>query len=158
MSDPLATYLNDHQAGSVGAIELLQALVQRDRETDLGRFASDLLLAVRADQDVLERLVKKVGSASVMKEALAWLGEKVARLKVPGPSDDGLGTFEALEALLLGITGKRALWEALGRIAVDDPRLAGVDYAALAESAQRQIDLVNARRLRLAPEALRPRA
>lgn len=153
MSDGLATYLNDHRAGATMAVELLEAMTEHP-DADLAAFASHLLSRVNADRAVLERLMETVGTRSVFKEAAAWAAEKVSRLKLRGLSDD-LGVFEALETLALGIAGKRSLWQALGRIAPADARLQGVDYARLAADAQEQADLVNERRLRLAPAALR---
>ena len=44
-----------------------------------------------------------------MKEWGPWLAETVSRLKLKHRSADGLGTFEALEFLVVGIHGKRAL-------------------------------------------------
>lgn len=154
MADPLATYLNDHRAGAAGAIEMLEHLVERHRGAELGTFAEDLLVRVRSDREVLERLVESVGEPNVLKEAAAWMGEKLSRLKLPKGDESGLGLFETLEALLLGITGKKALWDALALIAPDDRRLAGVDFAALARDAQAQVNLVNARRLALVHDAL----
>ena len=152
MADPLATYLNDHRAGAAGAIELLEALAERHSGRDLGRFAADLLVEIRDDRAILDGLVEAVGSASVLKEAAAWLGEKMSRLKLPGHDEHGLGTFEALEALLVGITGKRSLWGALALL--PDPRVKGPDYARLIARAEEQIERVDARRLALAPVAL----
>jgi hypothetical protein len=154
VGDPLGTYLNDHRAGAAGAIELLEHLVAHHRGTELGTFAEDLLVRVRADRDVLERLVEAVGEPNVLKEAAAWVGEKLSRLKLPKDDEAGLGLFETLEALVLGITGKKALWDALAQIAPDDRRLAGVDFGALARDAQSQVNLVNARRLAMVHDAL----
>jgi hypothetical protein len=61
-------------------------------------------------------------------EAAAWLGEKVSRVKLRRRAAGGLGTFEALEALALGILGKLALWRALAVIAAVDGRLGGMDF------------------------------
>jgi hypothetical protein len=66
-----------------------------------------------------------------------------------------LGTFEALEALRLGILGKRALWQALAVVAEGDGRLRGMDFHHLAARAQAQHTQVEERRLEAAPTALR---
>jgi hypothetical protein len=153
MGDGLATYLNDHRAGAAMAIEMLEALSERHRGSELGAFASDLLARVREDREVLERLVERVGTPNLLKEAVAWLGEKAARIKLRG-LEEPLGIFEALEALGLGIAGKRALWESLAVVAPRDSRLLEVDFTRLAAAAQRQLDEVNAERLRRAPAAL----
>src|SRR5271170_1664203 len=106
MDNPLATYLADHLAGSVHAIELLKALEEQRRGQPLGRFAADLLVEIAADQAVVQRLADKIGTGSNRaKELTAWLGEKLSRFKLRHDSDDLLGTFEALEFLELGIHG-----------------------------------------------------
>jgi hypothetical protein len=72
-----------------------------------------VLAEVEADREVLARLTERAGgTVGGMKEWSAWLTEKVSRLKLKHGSSDGLGTFEALEFLVIGIHGKRALWRA----------------------------------------------
>ena len=61
--------------------------------------------------------------AGGVKEWGAWLAEKVSRLKLKHGEADGLGTFEALEFLVVGIHGKWALWRALSVVAGCDSRL-----------------------------------
>jgi hypothetical protein len=70
--------------------------------------------------------------------------------------DDGLGLFEALEFLQLGIHGKGALWSALGAIAPADAHLRGIDFASLCERAEVHETEVDHWRLKLAPNALKP--
>ena len=43
MSDPLATYLHDHLAGAVHAIDLLESMRKQHMDEPLGRFAARLL-------------------------------------------------------------------------------------------------------------------
>jgi hypothetical protein len=155
MSDPLATYLHDHLSGAVVAINLLEALRDQHNGKPLGQFAADLLSEVEADRAVLQELADRVGAeTSVLKEATAWLGEKVSRLKLRSHPNDRLGTFETLEALALGILGKLALWRALGVVAVVDIRLSGIDFNHLDARAQAQHASVEERRLEIAPMAL----
>jgi ABC-type hemin transport system ATPase subunit len=66
----------------------------------------------------------------------------------------GLGTFEALEFLRLGIHGKAALWQALARIASHYEALARVDFQRLSKRAQIQEDEVERYRVSLADQAL----
>jgi hypothetical protein len=140
MSEPLAIYSHDHLAGAVVAINLLE--VWRDQRTgeSLGQFAAELLVEVEADRAVLQGFAERVGAGSSrLKEATAWLGEKVSRLKLRRRAAGGLGTFEALEALARGArlhgTPPRqhdrytgcAGWEG---VPIDDGRY-GVDSAEL---------------------------
>ncbi len=150
MSDFLPTYLHDHLSGSDFAIELLEFLRTRNSGEPLARFAADLLVGIEADRKVLESLITRVGGhGSMLKESATWLAEKASRLKL---GDGAFGTFEALEALGLGILGKLALWRALEKIADDEPRVSGVDYKGLALRAQAQQAQVEERRLEWARE------
>jgi hypothetical protein len=158
MADALATYLADHLAGSMHAVELLKNLREAHGGERLGQFAAGLLVEIEADRDALKGLAERVGSGSSgLKELTAWLGEKISRLKLRH-GEDGLGTFEALEFLELGIHGKWALWRALGAVASTDGRLQGLDYDHLAARAQKQESRVEEQRMELAGEALHPAA
>jgi hypothetical protein len=156
MRDPLATYLHDHLAGAVVAMNLLEALRDQHAGGLLGQFAAGLLVEVEADRAVLQGLAAQVGArTNALKEATTWLGEKVSRLKLRRRAAGGLGTFEALEALALGVLGKLALWRALAIVAAVDARLRSVDYDHLAARAQTQHAQVEARRLEAARTGLR---
>jgi hypothetical protein len=157
MNDRLTTYLHDHLAGSTVAIDLLTVLRDEHTGEPIGGLAAELLEEVEADRAVLRGLAERLGAPSnPVKEAAAWLAEKVARAKLHRQVAGDLGTFEAIEALGLGIQGKLALWRALDRVAAADPRVAGHDFAALAERAREQHARVEEARLELARRALSP--
>jgi hypothetical protein len=154
--DVLKTYLQDHLAGALQAIELLKAMRDHFANEPLGTFASQILAEVEADRDVLARLAKDAGgSAGGVKEWGAWLAEKVSRLKLKHGSAEGLGTFEALEFLVLGIHGKWALWRALAAIESFDLRLRGIDFAELIARAESQHQRVEEQRLARAQAVFR---
>ena len=122
----------------------------------LGTFAAEVLAEVEADREVLARLTERAGgTAGGMKEWGAWLAEKVSRLKLKHGSADGLGTFEALEFLVIGIHGKRALWRAMAVVASFDSRLQGIDFAELIARAESQHQRVEERRLACAQSVFR---
>ena len=147
----LTTYLQDHLAGAMHAIELLKAIRDHYAGKPLGQFASELLIDIEADRNVLARLTENTGGASGgPKEWASWLAEKVSRLKLKHDSGDGLGTFEALEFLVLGIHGKRALWLALAAVAPYDSRLFGTDFGTLIARAENQHARVEEERLNCA--------
>jgi hypothetical protein len=147
-NDALTTYLQDHLAGALHAIELLKAMREHFSGQRLGIFAGELLSEVETDRDVLANLTKRLGgTVGGMKEWAAWLTEKVSRLKLKHGSADGLGTFEALEFLVIGIHGKRALWRAMEAVAPNDPRLHDINFAELIARAENQHQRVEERRL-----------
>jgi hypothetical protein len=155
MTDPLSTYLQDHLAGALQAIELLKAIRDHHVGKPLGEFTAERLVEIEADRDVLERLTERVGGTpGGLKEWGAWVAEKVSRLKLKHGAGDGLGTFEALEFLVLGIHGKSALWRAVSVVAPDDSRLRGMDCDQLAARAESQHAKVDERRLARARSAL----
>lgn len=111
MSDTLAIYLHDHLAGAKFAIGLLEHLRDSDAEQPVRKFAQDLLISIEEDRAILQRIADQVNSdVNVLKEATAWLTEKVSRVKLRLGSDAEFGLFESLETLSLGILGKLALW------------------------------------------------
>jgi hypothetical protein len=147
-SQALTTYLQDHLAGAFHAIELLKAMHGHFVGQPLGVFAAEVLAEVEADREVLATLTERVGgSAGGMKEWAAWLSEKVSRLKLKHGSADGLGTFEALEFLVIGIHGKRALWLAMEVVATFDGRLQVFDFPELIRRAENQHRKVEEQRL-----------
>ncbi len=153
--DDLSSYLNDHLAGSVGALELLDRLVGIYQGKPLGRFFTDLRQEIEADQETLKALINRLGQEeSTVRKAGAWVMEKISRAKIqPGETGEGeMGLFLALEGLALGITGKRALWRALAAASASVPQLRSLDYAALEKRAEEQHDRVEAKRLEIARE------
>jgi hypothetical protein len=111
MNNPLATYLHDHLAGSAFAIDLLETLRDHYAGEALGEQAATLVIEVQRDRETLQRIADQVGKGSAnLKEAVAWVAEKASRFKLTHEDRMGLGTFQALETLALGIQGKIALW------------------------------------------------
>ena len=125
MTDPLATYLHDHLAGSHFAIELLNSLHDYPGDEELSKFAADLRAELKEEQEMLQGIADRIGTGGLKLAAAAgWVMEKASKLKLQ--RDDagaGLGTFQSLETLLLGVRGKLALWQALEVIREVDPRI-----------------------------------
>lgn len=147
------SYLNDHLAGSVGALELLDRLIEIYREKPLEGFFRDLRDEIEADQEILKSLIATLGQEeSTVRKAGAWVMEKLSRAKIqPGEAEEGeMGLFLALEGLALGITGKRALWRALTAASATVPQLRTLDYDELERRAAEQHDCVEAKRLEIA--------
>jgi hypothetical protein len=153
--DALETYLNDHLAGSVSAIQMLERAAHEYADGALGPQLADLLSAIQAEQEELRNVIRRLGySESSVKKAGAWLAQHASRLKVGASAESDLDRFELFEALSLGIQGKLKLWRALRVAAAKHPQLAGVDLARLERQSQEQHDLVETWRIEAAEAAL----
>lgn len=156
-----ARYLNDHLAGSAAALDLIDALIHRTRDTDRTQVLTQLRVEVEADQAVLRAIMTRYGvEQSRLKQAAAWLAEKAgeAKLAVSGVGETETAWLTAWEMLELGIHGKAALWRLLAAVAADEPRLGGVDYAELERRARDQIGRVELERLSSGVCVFRPEA
>jgi hypothetical protein len=149
--DVLAIYLNDHLAGSVGAIEMIERLIKAHEGKPIEQFFKELHVDVRSDQDELRRLMSVLNvEESSTRKAGAWVIEKLSRPKLGLVGNDettNLGLFQALEGLVLGIRGKEALWCALEMAAAGWPQLERLDLKRLKDRAINQGERVEAKRL-----------
>jgi hypothetical protein len=107
----LDSYLNDHLAGSVGALELLGHWAHLHEGKPLGAFFSQIEKEIRADQDTLCDLMRRLGiEESNIRRAGAWAAEKVgrARLMIAGDEPGSLGLVLTFEGLVMGVVGKNS--------------------------------------------------
>lgn len=155
--DTLTTYLNDHLAGSVAAIELLDHLREFSKGTERERLFTALQSEIEEDRTVLKGLLHELGGKeSRVRNAAAWLTEKLgeAKLKLDDSGSGELRLLEALESLGLGILGKAGLWRALEMAREAVPALRTLDFVRLKSRAMAQYDRVEAERLHAARTAL----
>jgi hypothetical protein len=150
--DALGTYLNDHLAGSVGAVELAERMIRENEGEPFAARLSPLLEEIRQDQALLEGLIERIGAGqNPFRKAGAWLAEKAGRLKLGGTDEPrGLSRLEVLATLAMGIHGKRALWRALRAVAERHDVLHGLDLDLLERRAREQHDEVEHMRLEVA--------
>ena len=157
-AEVLTTYLNDHLAGSVVALELLEHLAQSSKEREEKVFFQRLAAEIGEDKDDLRKLLHSLGAKeSKTRKVAAWLTEKLAeaKLKLEDPGTGDLRLLEALETLALGIQGKQSLWRALGTITERVDQIRQLDLDRLQRRAQGQYEAVETRRLEAARRALR---
>ena len=138
--DHLQSYLNDHLAGAATGLELIEFLISTHAEKPQALFFEDLHREVETDRKTLQDLIGHLGfEPSTTRQAAAWTLEKLARIKflLAGPGKGNLGELEALEALAMGIEGKRALWAAL-TVVTKTPPLQMLDLERLQQRAGEQ--------------------
>ena len=156
MTDNLSIYLNDHVAGSVLALELLDHLIDLPDIPEPG-LLTQLRSEIQEDQHALQQLLRSVGAKeSAVRKAAAWLTEKLgrAKLQLDDGGTGGLSVLEALETLTLGIQGKLALWRSLAALGEAVPQLKTLDLTRLQARALDQFQRVDRLRLSVARQAL----
>jgi hypothetical protein len=151
----LSTYLNDHLAGSVAALEILDGL--SSDAPDLAPFAAQLKEDIESDRQQLIALMDRLGiEQGRLRKASGWLAEQFVEAKLE-MDDEDKGEFrrlERLESLVLGISGKLGLWRALEAASVEDARLRGPNYEDLAVRAREQRARIENLRIQAARSAL----
>jgi hypothetical protein len=154
--DHLGTYLNDHLAGSVVAIGLMERLESIYDGTEIATIVKAVRTEVETDRAVLEGLIERIDSTSAPRKVAGWLAERAAQIKF-GVDDKQNGTLRLLESteiISLGIEGKRSLWRALAIAADLSPALGGINYTELITRAEQQREQIETIRLGAARAAL----
>ena len=154
---PLEIYLNGHLAGATGACEVARNAAEKHAATPHGDFLRRFVTEVEEDRATLEELIKVAGGTShPLKQAGAWIMEKVSRVKLSpgGTGSEELSVLLTLETLSIGVEGKLCLWTALKEVAGDGGALGSIDFDALIGRAQRQRQGLEKERLAAARAAL----
>ena len=150
----LDSYLNDHLAGSVSALELIAHWVEVHKGEPVGSFFAETEREIKADQDTLRDVMRTLGvEESKVRQAGAWAAEKVgrARLMIAGDEQGSLGLVLTLEGLIMGVTGKKLLWRALD--AAKLPGLNSYNFEQLQGRAEQQVERIEAERISAIREA-----
>jgi hypothetical protein len=146
----LGIYLNDHLAGATSGVRLAYRLARSHRGPGAGqpllRLADEIardreeLLAIMADLDVPVRQYKVKLAA-----ALEWVGR--AKLNGRILTRSPLSSVDELEALRLGVEGKRSGWRSLREIAKHDDRVDADRLWQLEDRARQQADTLEQMRV-----------
>lgn len=152
----LEIYLTDHLAAATAGVALARRTAGNNAGSEFGGVLRRLAREIEDDRRALEAIVLQLGfRGSKTKEAVAWVGEKVGRLKLNGQirGYSPLSRVLELEALAVGVGGKLALWETLLELPGIPERLSAFDLHDLVERARRQRAEILEHRLRAAREA-----
>jgi hypothetical protein len=142
-SDQLTIYLHDHLAGSTAGVELARRAARQNEGSDYGAFLDELANEIAEDRASLETIMRNLGTGrDELKNALAWTGEKLGRLKLNGrlTSYAPLSRVIELEGLTIGVQAKLGLWRALHEVAGDYEELDATELNLLIARAERQLD------------------
>jgi hypothetical protein len=144
----LDSYLNDHLAGSIGALEVIAHWAEAHKGEPLGSFFVETEREIKADQETLRDVMRTLGvEESKVRQIGAWAAEKVgrARLVLAGDEPGSLGLVLTLEGLIMGVTGKKLLWVAL--VAAKLPLLDSYNFERLQRRAEQQVERIEAERI-----------
>jgi hypothetical protein len=153
----MSIYLNDHLTGSTIAGELVRRAARNNRGNEYGAVLTELSREIAEDRATLLALMRELGAAVDRAKVIAgWVAEKAGRLKLNGSlmSYSPLSRVIELEALMLGVAGKRSLWIALDTLSSGTPALAAADLPNLIARADSQLARLEEQRRRAAVEAL----
>ena len=141
----LATYLNNHLAASVGALDLLASLAADENNPEIARFAAGLQAEIEAEQQAVGDLMDSLEiTKNRPQQAVGWLSQKLSQVKLrfDDPDDGALYLLESLELMLIAIEGKSGLWRALAAAEVPGMSVAEYErYAAQSAEQQRRVEL-----------------
>lgn len=157
MTDPLAIYLDDHMMAATGGLRLVLRArdAHRDRAPEIHGMLVGVAEEIREDREQVRRAMELVGaSPSRVKQIAATAGELGGRLKPNGNllRRSPLSSLVELEGLTIAVQGKRCGWFALQ--ALNDPRLAEIDFGRLIERAESQYERLEAARREVAVSVL----
>jgi hypothetical protein len=145
----LGIYLNDQLAMGIAWRELARRSRQANRGSDLGEALARVAAGIAEDVETFQQIMRRLGiRRNVVKSALTTVAERVARVKLNGrlTTYSPLSRFEELEFLIMGIEGKKQLWETLDNLAGLKTRLPDLDFRELIDRAARQRALLEPHR------------
>ena len=155
MHSLLAIYLRDHHAaGAAGTRVARRVALAAEHDSgndDLRRVASE----IREDLITLEGIMRRLGvEPDRTKDTLSRIAERVGRLKLNGRilRRSPLSDLLELETLVVGITGKQALWVSLRNV----PAVQGEQLDQLLERAEEQKRVVENARVTAARRSFQP--
>lgn len=116
MSELLKTYLQDHHAAATAGLELARRAAGSNEDSEYGPELRRIADEIAEDRETLEQVMERLEvKPSKLKDAGGWTAEKVGRLKPNNRllSYSPLSRVIELEGLIMGVTGKQALWEGI---------------------------------------------
>ena len=147
----LATYLRDHLGGADTAIQIVQGLSDAYQGGPEGTLFASLYERFREDRSIIEGILAALGYTSLSVKRVAGRATGSALRTVAGGAPGDLSLVRTLEALAIGVQGKRCLWraaQALGSLPHPPGRRS---FAELEADAVRQWETIERHRRSVVP-------
>jgi hypothetical protein len=141
----LIAYLRDHLSGADMAIRVVHRLSVTYQCTEQGTLFRRLSQELEEDRSVVRSLLTRLGaSGRSMKRVASSASGAVLSVTAGGEPGD-LSLLRTLEALSIGVQGKRCLWRALQNLS-GVPTFDAVSFVELEAKAVRQWEAIEYRR------------
>jgi hypothetical protein len=138
-----AGYLNDHLGGSEAALKITERLVEQHGDDEIGAHMRTLRTEIEEGQAAIRTALELLNEGeSILTRSVGVVGGALTWLRGAAPIGSTPTLLEDLEALTIGVWGKRLLWGTVARVAAYDSRFAVVDpdhLAAQAEAEEREL-------------------
>ncbi|HEY0388531.1 MAG TPA: hypothetical protein VGC71_08830 [Gaiellales bacterium] len=154
-ADYLRIYMNDQLALGIAWRETARRAARENSGSPTGEALAVVARQIAEDISLFETMMRRLGlSRNPVKPVLAMAAERIGRFKPNGHlrSYSPLSRFVELDVLVMGIEGKKILWENLRELAGIE--LADVDFDALIERADEQRRMLEPFRREAGREAL----
>jgi hypothetical protein len=148
----LTAYLHDHIGGAEIAVQVVDRLRRLSANADDRLFFNRLHRELERDREVVVSLLEMLGeSPRSAKRLVGHASGSVLKFLAGGARGD-LALFRTLEALAIGVQGKRCMWRLLQTLSPSTVVPEATDFAALESAALQQWEAIEARRRALAPQ------
>jgi hypothetical protein len=148
--EALAAYLREHLSGAEVAIQVVDRLRRTHAGTEDGRLFAALFEEFEQDHGVVRELLDDLGMSSRSLKRLAGIASGSLVGMTAGGEPGDLSLFRTLEALAVGVQGKRCMWRALHCLGSGAPGQRRRNFVELESKAVRQWEAIEERRRALA--------
>jgi hypothetical protein len=142
----LIAYLRDHLSGSDVAIRVVHRLSSTHEGTEDGALFRRLSTELKEDRFVVRLLLARLGASERSMKRVAGYASGALLSATTGGEPGDLSLLRTLEALSIGVQGKRCLWRALQNLRWVPSTLDGMDFVELESKAVRQWEAIEERR------------
>jgi hypothetical protein len=148
----LIAYLHDHLGGADMAIRVTRRLASTHQATEDRTLFGHLCKEFDEDRAVVQTLLAQLGASRLSMKRASGVTAGTALSVAAGGEPGDLSLFRTLEALAIGVQGKRCLWRALQDLRTAPAGADAMNFAALEARALRQWEAIEARRRALVVE------
>ena len=151
----LGLYLSDHLTGATGGLSRARFMAEHYADTALAPDLRRLVSELTEEVEVLTTVIDGLGlPRRRYRQAAAWAGERVGRLKLNRRvlSRSPMTPLLELELFRGAVMGKLGLWQVLSHLAAD-LGLTAARFDALAQQARDQAEMFDRLHARVRTEA-----